>query len=175
MRVVRASEHRYSPPRRALSPGAHWSWPLHPLLLRASRALLAAALLLPACHAAPSAANPTDAPPADLFPAPPGFSVSRPAPDTWCFTGEGRETEGAAFFRVSCVELFGWHPCDERREAGGAYRLAFTRREARLDVHVAGSDGTLVCTVRVGGTAAAPAPVESARGADPEAAATVRR
>lgn len=138
-----------------------------------ARALLALGALV-GCTAGP-ATRPADAPPADLFPAPPGFSVSRPAPDTWRFEGAGRETEGAAFFRVSCVELYGWQPREERREADGAYRLAFTRGDVRLDVHVAGGDGTLVCTVRMGGTAAGPAPVESARGADPQAPAAVRR
>ncbi|MCI0341612.1 MAG: hypothetical protein L0216_10785 [Planctomycetales bacterium] len=93
------------------------------------------------------AASPEAVIPPDLFPAPPGFSVSSPAPGTWRLAGEGTASEAASWLRTTLVELYGWKTVAESRETDGSWRLEFVRGPDRLRARVSGSGGTADCLV----------------------------
>ncbi len=85
--------------------------------------------------------------PADLFPAPPGFSVSSPAAGTWRLKGEGTASEAASWLRTTLVELYGWKTVAESRGTDGAWSLEFVRGPERLRARVSGGGGAAECLV----------------------------
>ena len=112
-------------------------------MLRAALGLL---LTAAACQATPA---PVAEPPADLFPAPPGFAGVETGPGAWRFSGHGRVADLAAFFRDSCVDLYDWRPLSIDEQPDGGWRLTFERDGRTLRVHVLREGDTLTALATV--------------------------